>query len=102
MSSNVGTLASPRRRKDGTLTVSTTVTLPVELAMRLKAHNAASCPEKRQSDIICEALERYLGVEAETEASASKRSRRATSAQPPTKVLDRGLRLGHNQLRANK
>lgn len=54
-----GTIAAPRLRKDGTPTVSTTVTLPTELAAWLRQHVAIDHPGKKQSDIVCEALERY-------------------------------------------
>lgn len=54
-----GSILAPRRRRDGTPTVSTTVTLPVELANWLKVYHATNCPQRHQSDIICDALVRY-------------------------------------------
>ena len=54
-----GTVSAPRvRRGDGVATRSTTVTLPVDLAEKLRAR--AFQDRKRQSAVVAEALAQYL------------------------------------------
>jgi hypothetical protein len=57
-STKPGTRRNPRVRRDGVATRSTSVHLPVDLAKRLARHCAET--ERRQSEVIAEALERLL------------------------------------------
>lgn len=55
-----GTVSAPRvRRKDGVATRSTTVTLPVDLAEKLR--DRAFRDRRKQSAVVAEALAHYLG-----------------------------------------